>query len=48
MVICCPLSEDTDVLAYSSPISLSNINTHNDTCTIVSHEDIQINLVLIT
>ena len=40
------LSEDTDVLAYSSPIFLSNINTHNDTCTIVSHEDILLHLEL--
>ena len=31
------LSEDTDILAYGSPVFLSKINTRNDTCTRINH-----------
>jgi 5'-3' exonuclease len=31
------LSEDTDVLAYGTPIFLSKIDTKNDTCKLISH-----------
>ena len=34
------LSEDTDVLAYGSPIFLSKIDTKNDTCVRVKYEDV--------
>ena len=34
------LSEDTDVLAYGSPVFLTKINTKNDTCVRIIHADI--------
>jgi len=33
------LTEDTDVLAYGSPIMLCKINTYNGTCTEINHEN---------
>jgi len=34
------LTEDTDVLAYGSPVFLSKINTTDDTCVQIDHEDV--------
>jgi 5'-3' exonuclease len=34
------ISEDTDVLAYSSPIFLTKLNTQNDTCVEINYEHI--------
>ena len=34
------LTEDTDVLAYGSPIFLSKIDTSNDTCVQIKYEDV--------
>lgn len=36
----CVLSEDTDVLAYNSPIFLSKIDTRSETCTCIKFSDI--------
>jgi flap endonuclease-1 len=36
--VCAVLSEDTDVLAYGTPIFLSKIDTSKDTCVRVNHE----------
>lgn len=38
------LSEDTDVLAYASPIFLSKINTSNSTCTRINYTEMLRNL----
>lgn len=34
------ISEDTDVLAYGAPYLLTKINTSNDTCVMVSYEEV--------
>lgn len=34
------ISEDTDVLAYSSPVFLTKLNTQNDTCVEIRYENI--------
>jgi len=34
------LTEDTDVLAYGSPVFLSKINTTDDTCVQINHDDV--------
>lgn len=34
------LSEDTDVLAYGSPIFLTKIDAKNDTCVLIKYEDV--------
>jgi flap endonuclease-1 len=34
------LSEDTDVLAYGSPIFLTKIDTKNDTCVLIKYEEV--------
>mgnify|MGYP001193498635 CR=1 FL=1 len=39
-LIDCVLSEDTDVLAYNTPLFLTKINTHNETCTEIRVENI--------
>ena len=40
------LSEDTDVLAYGSPVFLTKIDSKNDTCVRIKHEDVLENLKL--